>query len=157
MGTEITNNLRGFADRFKSLIAFDRIRITRLCEILQYAFLFTILAVSIGYMIDNLFYHFYPIDGFKEDEEIKSFRHIVRTILTLALQVMVGAVAVFYIRKIIDLIDPFVNLAPHVYVKHKHVQEASGELAFSIAYIGIQVNALKQLEKLRNIRQKEQN
>ena len=142
-------NLHGFGDRFKSLVTFDKIRITRLLEILQYAFLFTIFAVIVGYFLDKLFFKLYPVDGFKEDSKIKGIGQKAHTILVLALQVMAGAVAIFYMRKIIDLIDPFINLSPDVYIKHRHVNEASGELAIAVAYIGVQTNALKQLEKIR--------
>lgn len=150
---EPSQNLRGFSDRLHSLLAFDRIRLTRILEILQYAFLFTICAVAVGYFVDNAFQRFYPVNGFKEDDKIKGPGEVVRTVLTLAVQVMIGAVCVFYIRKIIDLVNPIVNLAPSVYIKHRNVSEASGELSFAIAYIGIQVNAMKQLEKLRTVGQ----
>jgi hypothetical protein len=142
-------NLRGFQDRLRSLLKFDEVRITRIFEILQYAFLFTLFAVAVGYSIDRFFSQFYVADSFDEQDKLRTKSQVARTLAIISLQIMFGAVCVFYIRKVVDLVNPVLNLNPAAYIKHRNVSEASGELAFAIAFIGIQVSAIRQLEKIR--------
>ena len=142
-------NVGSFQDSFRSLVTFDRIRITRIFEIIQYAFLFSIAAIFAGAVIDRLFAPLYPIHG-EDSAPLKGTGESVHTVLTLALQVVVGALTVFYIRKVVDLIPPIVNLAPEVYIKHRGVSESQGEMSLAIIFVGIQMNAIRELEKLRN-------
>lgn len=143
-------SLGGFRDAYKSLVAFDSIRITRLCEIVQYAFLFSIAAIFAGTCIDRFFSHLYPAKGADPAKKLQSTKQATTTALTLALQVAVGALTVFYIRKIADLVPPLINLAPTRYLKHRNVSESQGEMSLSIAFVGIQTNAVLQLQKLRD-------
>lgn len=148
LGRPVTS-VGSFHESLESLFRFDRIRITRLCEIIQYAFLFSLFSIAVGYTIDKAFAHFYPIKGDSKDE-LSNMGQVIKTCVTLALQVVVGALAVFYVRKIINLVPPIINLAPSIYIKHYKVAESEGELALAICYIGIQANAIHELEKIRN-------
>lgn len=147
LGKPITT-LGSFHESLESLFRFDSIRITRLCEIIQYAFMFSLCAIVAGYVIDKAFTHMYPVKGDSEDKLI-GMGQVTRTSLILALQVVVGALSVFYIRKVIDLVPPIINLAPSIYIKHLNTSEASGEMALAVCFIGIQANAVKELEKIR--------
>ena len=150
LGKSITS-LGSFDESLASLFRFDRIRITRLCEIVQYAFMFSLFAIGVGWVIDKAFAHLYPVKGDAEGEEgkLKNMGQVIRTSLILALQVVVGALAVFYVRKVIDIVPPIINLAPSVYIKHLNTSEATGEMALAVCFIGIQANGVRELEKIR--------
>jgi hypothetical protein len=130
----------------KSFFKMDRIRITRLCEIVQYALLFSILALLVGKAIDTTFAHFYPAKG---EESIKNLSQFIRSGLVVSIQVVLSALAVFYMRKLIDIVPIFVNFAPGVYVPHWRANESSGEISLAIIFIAIQAEAIHQLEKMR--------
>ena len=81
------------------------------------------------------------------------------TIFILALQVMIGAIGVYYIRKLIDVIPPIVDISSkeHPYVAHLGVSEAKGEISLAIIFVGIQTNAIHALEEIHDYGMKSSN
>jgi hypothetical protein len=67
----------------------------------------------------------------------------------LTVQGVLSALLVFYMRKFIDIVPPILNFAPGRYEAHRNVAEVSGEMSLSLLYIGVQANAIAQLEKIR--------
>jgi hypothetical protein len=102
MGVDIEpgSNVGSMEDALISLFRMDRIRITRLFEIIQYAFMFSILAIIVGAFLDKLFAPMYPIKG-DDDTPLSSMGQLMKTALIIAVQVVLGALSVFYIRKIV--------------------------------------------------------
>ena len=138
----------------KSLFTMDRIRLTKICEIIQYAFLFAVIAIFVGKLIDRLCENLYPVKVSEETKgaKIDSIGSLMRTILVISFQVILGAIGVYYIRKIIDVIPPVVNLssAAHPYVPHQGVSESKGEISLAIIFVGVQTSAIHQLELVRD-------
>ena len=108
-----------------------------------------------GLVVDKLFTPLYPVKG-EAKKGLSNMGQVVKTVLILALQVVLGALAVFYVRKTINIIPPIINLAPAVYIHHRSVPESQGEMAVAICFIGIQANAVKELEKIRYYGSKEE-
>lgn len=136
--------VKTFSEHVKSFFRFDAIRVTRLFEIIQYAFLFSAFAIVTGKVIDRFFENFYQKD------EIKTTSEYYKTGLVLCAQVVVSALTVFYMRKLLDIVPIVINLAPSKYIPHWKNNEATGEISLAIAFIGIQQAAVKQLERMRD-------
>lgn len=139
------------SERFHSLISFDCIRVSRILETAQYAILFGILALIVGFLIDWFFRPLYPVPkkSQKCSEPIFSGGQILQAIVILLLQVMISAVLVIYIRKIGELVPFLTQMCPDRYVPHWKVKELEGELAIALVYVGVQTSLIDTLAALR--------
>jgi len=129
----------------KSLFAVDCIRGNRLLETIQFAIIYGALAIFIGAGIDGLFDKWQPVDR-KKKLSTKGFA--INLGICLA-QVTVSALAVFYMRKLIAVVPPLINLCPSRYVPHAGVHEFEGEIAVAMIFIGVQTSFISRLEMLR--------
>ena len=83
-----------FAERLKSLFAFDCVRVSRLLETAQYAAIFAALALVFGFVIDYAIHPLYP----KPSQSIKNksckiftTTEAAKTVGVMVLQVMLAA------------------------------------------------------------------
>ena len=82
-----------YQKRFQQIISYDEIRIGKLLEILQFSFIFTVLAVIGAYITDKyLLFNFYGNE------------HIFHIFLTLSIELAFLTIVVFYLRKITLLV-----------------------------------------------------
>jgi hypothetical protein len=147
--TEATSALperKDFAERLQSLFRMDCIRVSRILETAQYAVLFGILTLIVGFGIDCLFRPLYPVVPKEEKLHGKRTLQVVGIIL---LQIMVSAVSVLYIRKVADIVPFVFEICPSRYIPHYKVKEIEGEIAIALAFVGIQTSLIDNLAKLR--------
>jgi len=78
-----------YQKRFQQIISYDEIRIGKILEIIQFSFVFTILAVIASYGVNKyiLFQH-------NEDEST------IQILVTLSIELALLTIIVFYLRKI---------------------------------------------------------
>lgn len=131
-------------EAIRSLFAVDCVRGSRLFETVQFALIYGVLAIFIGAGIDALFVKILP----PKDEKLNGRQFIVTLSICLA-QVAVSALAVFYMRKLAEVIPPLINLCPSRYVPHAGVQEFEGEIAVAMIFIGVQTAFIGRLDSLR--------
>jgi hypothetical protein len=136
-----------FSERLTSLIRVDCIRTSRLLETCQYAAVYALLCLPVGICVDSLFAKLHPT--VEEGKPITKGRLWI-SVLVCVLQVMVDALAIFYIRKVANLVPFIFNFCPQRYVAHYHVDEFFGEAAIAIIFVGVQTKLVKTLELLRN-------
>ena len=147
MTDSTTRNHHSFRRRLKSVFAVDCIRASRVLEIVEYSFMYAIIAIFVGALIDKFVAPLYPE---KEDEKLNGYK-ILRVTLAVAFQATLSAVSVLYIRKIAQLVPFFFDVCPKgVYKEHYHVSEYGGEIALALAFIGVQSNLLDQVGRIRN-------
>jgi hypothetical protein len=135
-----------FEERLRSLFAVDCIRISRILETMQYAFLYACICMPVGLGIDALFSRLYPK---VEEEAVYSWRQFWVAVAVVVGQVVVNAVSMIYIRKFADLFPFFFNFCPSRYVAHYHVDEVFGEAAIALLFVGVQTSLIHALDKIR--------
>ena len=82
-----------FNDRLKKIFSFDKIRLLKIVEIIQYTIIFVFLSIFFSYLLNN--FVFYEVD--KEDyEKMPTFLLIYYLIIDLTIVLLVY----FYMRKI---------------------------------------------------------
>ena len=138
---------KSFQERLLSLVRVDCVRTSRLLETCQYACLYTLLCLPAGIAIDSLFAALHP-----QVEEGKKLPkgQLWKAVFVCVLQVMVDALAIFYVRKVANLVPFLLNFCPKSYVAHYHVDEFFGEAAIAIIFVGVQTRLVKTLDLLRN-------
>ena len=137
---------KDFTTRLQSLVRMDCVRISRILETAQYAVIFGILALIVGFAIDCLFRPLYPPTP--EDRKLHGSAAL-RAVGILLLQIMFSAVAVLYIRKLGEIVPFLFEFCPSKYVPHYKVKELEGEMAIALAFVGIQTTLIETLETLR--------
>lgn len=137
---------KSFGERFESLVTMDCIRISRILETAQYALIFGILALLVGFGIDCLFRPLYPAVG--KDKKLRGTA-LWRALGVVMAQIMVSAIAVIYVRKVGELVPFLFEFCPSKYVPHYKVKELEGEMAIALAFVGIQTSFIDTVAKLR--------
>ncbi|NBU16858.1 MAG: hypothetical protein EBS48_07570 [Actinobacteria bacterium] len=135
-----------FRERFASLIRVDCIRTSRLLETCQYACVYTLLCLPLGIAVDSLFAKLHP--AVEEGKKLTKAQ-LWKAVFVCALQVIVDALAIFYVRKVANLVPFLFNICPRSYVAHYHVDEFFGEAAIAIIFVGVQTGLVRTLELLR--------
>jgi hypothetical protein len=135
-----------FEGRLRSLLAHDAVRLTRLCENLQYGALYSLTGLFLGSGIDQLLRPLYP----RGEAPLRGWREFWGVVGAVILQVAVCVLAVFYTRKIVDLMPPLLNFAPGRYIPHHHVTEVTGELALALVFVATQTTLIAQAGRARD-------
>ena len=78
-----------YQKRFQQVISYDEIRIGKILEIIQFSFVFTILAVIASYGVNK-----YILFEHNEDESA------IQILVTLSIELALLTIIVFYLRKI---------------------------------------------------------
>ena len=125
-------------NRFNKLIAHDKIRSSKLLEILQYGTLYSIVSLFVGYYINKLF------PEFDQKNEIKKTKK--KLIIEVILQSLLAAYAVFYIRKLVKLF-PFVFSLTENY-RPNGTSEFDGEIIIAIIFVATQTKIMHKIEYL---------
>jgi hypothetical protein len=134
-------------EALRSLFSVDCVRGSRLLETIQFAFIYGILAIFIGAWIDALFFKIKQ-PPLSDDKRLDG-QQFAETICLCLAQVILSALAVFYMRKIVGVIPPLFNFCPSHYVPHAGVHEFEGEIAVAMIFIGVQTTFVRRLELLR--------
>jgi hypothetical protein len=126
-------------DSFKSLIRFDKIRASKLLELIQDGLIIFTLAFIIGSFLDK----FFKIN--KPDDEISN----TRLVLEVVLQFSIIIVLAYYIGKIAQTIPFMLSLTSDYESNLKGEASSSAGLAMAIIFVGIQKNFLYKIGLLR--------
>ena len=129
---EIYNHIR---TRFQKLIIFDDIRLYKLLEIIQYAFLYALVTIPLSAFIENMF----P----KADPYEKWWIIFIEVIL----QLIIVAVFVYYIQKIVK-IAPFIFGNGSGYQKYRTF-EYRGTITIGLIFVGTQMNLINKIDILK--------
>jgi hypothetical protein len=148
----IEDKPKDFGERFVSLVRFDRVRITRILENVQYGAVYAFCALFLGSLLDHVVRPLYPKG---EPKDPLTWRGFWRVAGAVVVQVILNVIVVFYMRKLADLMPPVINLAPHTYLPHYHVTEFTGELALALVFIATQTTLLDQVGRARRFLFKE--
>lgn len=141
---------RDIGERIASLFTFDCIRLSRILETAQYALVFGILALGVGFGIDWLFRPLYPKASKKGCGGFVYNRlQALHVIGIMLLQVMISAISIIYIRKIGEVVPFLLEICPSKYVPHWKVKETEGEIAIALMFVGIQTSIVDNLSTLR--------
>ncbi len=135
-----------FREAFKSLINIDCARWSRLAETAQYAAIYAFLSFFVGTGIDALCRHLYPDKG---DDKIKTQGQFWGTFGVVLLQVILGAIGVFYIRKLGQLFPLLMNFCPSKYIVSYHVPERVGEIAIALVFVATMGTLLHSVDLMR--------
>jgi hypothetical protein len=146
--TESGEDVKTFRGAFKSLVAHDCVRFSRLAETGQYALIFAFIAFWVGIGIDVLCRLFYPVKD--KEAPLRTAGQFLRTFLVVLFQVCLSAISVFYIRKIGQLFPLFINVCPSRYVPGHNVPERVGEIALALVFVGSMGTLVMQLDKMRS-------
>jgi hypothetical protein len=124
-------------ENFQRLIRFDRIRISKLLEIIQDGIIVFVLSFYIGSAIDRFFQ---KADDSWSNQDL---------ILSLLAQFTLLMVAIYYIRKVAEVIPFFFSLTKE-YVSNKKGEVLTGyAVATAIIFVGVQKNFLSKIELLK--------
>lgn len=124
-------------ENFQRLIRFDRVRISKLLEIIQHGIIVFVLSFYIGSAIDK---YFQKADDSWSNQDL---------ILSLLAQFSILMIAVYYIRKIAEVIPFFFSLTKE-YVSNKKGEVLTGyAVATAIIFVGVQKNFLSKIEILK--------
>lgn len=133
-------------EAFISLLRLDCIRFSRLAETAQYAAIYAFLALFVGVGLDSFCAKIYPV----KEGAIKNWGQFWGTVGVMIAQVVISAVAVFYLRKIAQLFPLFLNFCPSRYKVGYHVPERVGEIAIALVYVGAMGTLLDNLDRVRS-------
>jgi hypothetical protein len=141
-------------EALRSLFQHDCVRLSRLFETVQASALYGVLVLFLGAAIDRAFQNLYPVrrrdyaEGAAPPARLTG-GEFVRTLFVALAQVAVSAVGAFYVRRLVELV-PFLNLCPKKYISALGVSEVlSGEMAIALVFVGVQLDLVWQLERLR--------
>lgn len=123
-----------FNERFKKLITFDKIRIYKLLEIIQFIIIYTLLAIPISGLIEDIFPY---------SDNTKS---TLRILIEILLQTITLGIIIFYIQKIAKLL-PFIFHNDKTYKIHT-TSEYEGYTVLSVIFLGTQKNLLNKISIL---------
>lgn len=142
-----TRTVKTSKEAIQSLFAVDCVRSSRLFETIQFALIYGALAIFIGSGIDAFFV---KISKIPDKKKQLSGREFLENISICLAQVAVSALAVFYMRKLAEVVPPIINICPSRYIPHAGVHEFEGEIAVAMIFIGVQTAFISRLESLRH-------
>lgn len=88
-----------YQKRFQQVISYDEIRIGKILEIIQFSFVFTILAVIASYGVNK-----YILFEHNEDESA------IQILVTLSIELALLTIIVFYLRKITLMVPSIASM-----------------------------------------------
>ncbi len=134
-----------FGAALRSLVTVDCIRFSRLMETAQFAALYAFFALFAGVGVDRLCGLLYPV----KSGPLRSAGQFWGTLGVMVLQVVLGALVVFYIRKVVQLFPLLFNFCPSRYREGFHVPERAGEMAVALVFVGSMDTLLRNIDRLR--------
>ncbi len=129
------NYKKYFEDRWDKLLIFDKIRLYKLIEMLQYTILYIMITIPLSAFVEELFPN--PDDS----------RSSGRIFVEVLLQSLIIVILVFYLQKIVKLL-PFIFSIDKEYKKHK-TSEYEGTVIIPLVFVGTQKNLLDKIHILR--------
>ena len=122
--------------RFDNLLATDNIRLMQVLELIQYSFLYFIVAFVAGTTMDNIFPDYDP----KESSAQIIIEVLAQSILTI--------IVAFYIRKLVKIV-PFAFVIKGTKFMPGLTSEYHGDMMIgAIVFVSVQVNLLKKINEL---------
>lgn len=134
---DYVNGNNKFNQKIETLTRMDTVRISKLLEITQYAFLTFIFAFFIGGYLDKLFY--------VRDKDTKTYI-LIRDV---ALQLFLIIIIAYYIRKLV-LIFPFMFSISKDYIPSAKGEAQNGiALALAIIFLTVQPHFQANIDELK--------
>ena len=127
-----------FDNRLNKLLSLDKIRLSKLLEILQYGILYSIVSLIVGYSINKLFPDFDQKNEIKKNKKELTFEVILQSLL--------AAYAVFYIRKFVKLFPFALSLTKNY--RPSETSEYDGEIIIAIIFVATQTKIIRKIEYL---------
>lgn len=122
--------------RFNNFIAMDSIRLMQVLELIQYSFLYFIVAFVFGTTMDNIFPDYDP----KETSGQIIIEVLAQSILTI--------IVAFYIRKLVKIV-PFAFVIKGSKFVPGLTSEYHGDMMIgAIVFVSVQVNLLRKINEL---------
>jgi hypothetical protein len=122
--------------RFDNLIATDNIRLMQVLELIQYSFLYFIVAFFAGTTMDNIFPDYEP----KETSLQMIIEVLAQSILTI--------IVAFYIRKLVKIIPFAFVLKGSKFVPGLTTEYHGDMMIGAIVFVSVQVNLLRKINEL---------
>ena len=122
--------------RFDNLIATDNIRLMQVLELIQYSFLYFIVAFFFGTTMDNIFPDYDP----KESS--------LKMILEVLSQSILTIIVAFYIRKLVKVIPFAFVLKGSKFVPGLTTEYHGDMMIGAIVFVSVQVNLLRKINEL---------
>lgn len=134
-----------FKNRFNKLISFDKIRICKLFEIIQYSAVFLLLIIIFIHFLNKFYFEFFSYEKEVNDEKNNT---IFNLILIIIRDTIVIIIILFYLRKI-ALLFPSI---PSLIVKSFSPQttlDVSMNVALTYVFLQFIPEYSKKIEELR--------
>lgn len=122
--------------RFDNLIATDSIRLMQVLELIQYSFMYFIVAFIAGTTMDNIFADYDP----KETSLQMILEVLVQSILTI--------IVAFYIRKIVKIIPFMFVIKGSKFIPGLTTEYHGDMMIGAIVFVSVQVNLLRKINEL---------
>ena len=126
--------------RIKKVFSFDKIRLYKMIEIVQYTFIISLITLIFSKAIEKIIDYFFPEEEIEETNKIKIF-FIISFIMIL------NAISYFYIIKIAKIVPPIPYLLDKDFLPYTSLEYV---LDFSVIFILIaaDVKLVEYIEKL---------
>ncbi len=122
--------------RWRTLVAFDDVRLMQVLELVQYSFLYFFVAFVAGSFLDNIF---------PDYNEKTEWWKVLFEVLGQGILLIIMA---FYIRKIVKLV-PFAFVLKGSSFKPYMTSEYHGDMMIgAIVFVAVQINLLRKINRL---------
>ena len=123
--------------QFNKLIAVDKVRMHKLLFVSQYTFLYAVVGLFLGSVIDYLFPEYDP-----EKENVDILKE-------LAFQTVAVALTIYFSRKIVKIVPYLFNFDNSFSNSHaQNVPEYQGTIILSLVFVATQTSFLKKLQHI---------
>jgi len=123
--------------RWRTLTAFDGVRVMQLLELVQYSFLYFFVAFVAGSLLDNMFPDY--------NEKTEWWKLLIEVLCQGTLLI----IAAFYIRKVVKLVPFAFALRGGPKFKPYLTSEYHGDMMIgAIVFVAVQINLLRKINRL---------
>ena len=127
-----------FSSRLEKLVSFDKIRMHKILQTVQYTILYLLMTWVVGTAIDNLF------------PSLDKEKELYLTVIEVCLQAAISMVLIFYIRKLVKTV-PYIfsydtNYLP--YHKDYRIDEFNGNVIIPLVLVTVQSNFINKMSFL---------
>lgn len=129
-----------YSKLYKSLTDVSSRRFQSLLDLIQSTVVYFILALTLGSLIEKIF-------AIEDIEHVKQRSTLGLIILILA-QLIVNAIAIYYIGIIASHITPVTNVGPHARGDRKEELSISGGIVVSLIFVACQTSLIIRIREL---------
>ncbi|AYV86214.1 MAG: hypothetical protein Solumvirus2_21 [Solumvirus sp.] len=132
----------GSSDTYKDLVDTSKERLQSLLDLIQDVFIYGVLGFISGSIIERIFA--------PEDVNIVKSHSTFVLILLIFLQLIVDAIAIFYINLFITALPRFTNIARHTRRDKMNEIDVVGSVVISLIFFGTQTTLILRIRELVN-------